>query len=69
MVAIYAPRPTQWDIEELNKGARDEGFKSWSDLKSRVMDDVKKRNTYASILHNLERNKGKYLAPALPFTA
>ena len=67
-MAIYTPRPTRWNIEELNAGARDEGFKSWADLKSRVMDSIKKRNISARILHNVERNKGKYIAPALPFT-
>ena len=68
-MAIYTPRPTRWNIEELNAGARDEGFKSWADLKSRVMDSIKKRNISARILHNVERNKGKYIPPEVPFTS
>ena len=47
------PSQSQWDIEELNKGARAEGFKSWSDLKNRVMDSVKKQ----TISGNFEENK------------
>ena len=54
-------RETQWDIKELNKGAREEGFKSWADLKAST--DIDKRTISGRILKNIERNKGIYKIP------
>ena len=51
-------RETQWDIKELNKGAREEGFKSWADLKAST--NINKRTISGRILGNLTRNKGIY---------
>ena len=59
----FQVRKTQWDIEELNKGARREGFKSWEDFKNSAIDKIKKRNISGRILKNIERNNGKYVVP------
>ena len=54
-------RDTQWELKELNAGARDEGFKSWADLKTAI--GVDKRKISGKILANIKRNKGKYIVP------
>jgi hypothetical protein len=56
-------RKTQWDIKELNKGARDEGFKSWKDFKYADIDAEEKRVLSQKILRNLDRNNGRYVPP------
>jgi len=52
-------------IDEFNKGARDEGFKSWVDLRDRLKKKDYKvfRLTIQRIHANLKRNKGKYKKP------
>ena len=60
---VYSVRKTQWSIEALNAGARDEGFKSWEDLKKRVIDQSKRKIISNRILKNIERNNGKYVVP------
>ena len=51
----YSNRPTRWDIKELNKGAKEEGFKSWRDPARRG-----DRSATDRILANIKRNKGTY---------
>ncbi len=57
-------RPTQWNIAELNAGARDEGFKSWAELKAST--DTEAQTISDRILRNIRRNKGKYVIPLTP---
>ena len=45
-------RQTQWDIKELNKGAIDQGFKSWADFKNAAMDADTQRLLSQKILRN-----------------